>query len=147
MATVHFGLEQQRFTKGVTEIDIDAPNVSQLIAKLDAKFPGLGPLLESSAVAIDGEVINDPAYERVPEGAEIYFVVKAAGGSFWSVYHGDVDAAKVKEAQSLGLKVLVWTVNDAPTMGRMLDLGVDGLITDRPDIARKVFAARGIVPK
>jgi len=38
-------------------------------------------------------------------------------------------------------------VNDAPTMERVLDFGVDGLITDRPDIARKVFGARGIVPK
>jgi glycerophosphoryl diester phosphodiesterase len=74
-------------------------------------------------------------------------MIKAAGGHYWSVYHGDVDAAKVKEAQSLGLKVLVWTVNDAPTMERVLDLGIDGLITDRPDIARKVFAARAIVPK
>ncbi|MCW5656097.1 MAG: glycerophosphodiester phosphodiesterase [Burkholderiaceae bacterium] len=74
-------------------------------------------------------------------------LVKAAGGRFWSVYHGDVDAAKVKEAQSLGLKVLVWTVNDAPTMERLLDLGIDGLITDRPDIARKVLDARGIVPR
>ena len=45
-------------------------------------------------------------------------MVKAAGGRFWSVYHGDIDAAKVKEAQSLGLKVLVWTVNDAATMNR-----------------------------
>jgi glycerophosphoryl diester phosphodiesterase len=74
-------------------------------------------------------------------------MIKAAGGRFWSVHFGDVDAAKVKEAQSLGLKVLVWTVNDAPTMERMLDLGIDGLITDRPDIARKVLAARGIVPR
>jgi glycerophosphoryl diester phosphodiesterase len=74
-------------------------------------------------------------------------MIKAAGGRYWSVYFGDVDAAKVKEAQSLGLKVLVWTVNDAPTMERVLDHGIDGLITDRPDIARKVFAARGIVPK
>jgi glycerophosphoryl diester phosphodiesterase len=74
-------------------------------------------------------------------------MVKAAGGRIWSVYFGDVDGAKVQEAQSLGLKVLVWTVNDAPTMERMLDLGIDGLVTDRPDIARKVFAARGIVPK
>jgi glycerophosphoryl diester phosphodiesterase len=74
-------------------------------------------------------------------------MVKAAGGKFWSVYFGDVDAAKVKEAQLLGIKVLVWTVNDAPTMERVLDLGVDGLITDRPDIARKVLAARGIVPR
>ncbi len=74
-------------------------------------------------------------------------MVKAAGGRFWSVYHGDVDAAKVKEAQSLGLKVLVWTVNDAATMNRVLDFGIDGLITDRPDIARKVLAGRGIVPR
>ncbi|HSW22692.1 MAG TPA: glycerophosphodiester phosphodiesterase [Burkholderiaceae bacterium] len=74
-------------------------------------------------------------------------MVKAAGGRFWSVYHGDIDAAKVKEAQSLGLKVLVWTVNDAPTMRRLLDLDVDGLITDRPDIARNVLAERGVVPR
>jgi len=74
-------------------------------------------------------------------------MIKAAGGHVWSVYFGDVDAAKVKEAQSLGLKVLVWTVNDAATMGRMIDLGVDGLITDRPDIARKVLADRNITPR
>ncbi len=71
-------------------------------------------------------------------------MIKAAGGRVWSVYFGDVDAAKVKEAQSLGLKVLVWTVNDAPTMGRMIDIGIDGLITDRPDIAQKVITERGI---
>jgi hypothetical protein len=80
MATIHFGLEQQRFTGGVTETELDAPNVKQLIAKLEAKFPGIGPILESSAVAINGEVVNDAAYEPVPAGAEIYFVVKAAGG-------------------------------------------------------------------
>jgi hypothetical protein len=80
MATIHFGLEQQRFTGGQVEIELDAPNVQQLIRKLDERFPGIGPLLESSAVAINGEVVNDAAYEPVPEGAEIYFVVKAAGG-------------------------------------------------------------------
>ena len=74
-------------------------------------------------------------------------MVKAAGGQFWSAYFGDVDAARVDEAHALGLKVLVWTVNDAPTMRRLLDLGVDGLITDRPDVARKVLAERGIVPR
>jgi hypothetical protein len=81
MATIHFGLEQQRFTDGATEIELDAPNVQQLIEKLEARFPGIGPILESSAVAINGEVVNDAAYESVPAGAEIYFVVKSAGGS------------------------------------------------------------------
>ena len=71
-------------------------------------------------------------------------MVKAAGGSYWSVYFGDLDAQKVKEAQSLGLKVLVWTVNDPAVMTRMVDWGVDGLITDRPDLARKVLETRGV---
>jgi glycerophosphoryl diester phosphodiesterase len=44
----------------------------------------------------------------------------------------------------LGLKVLAWTVNDRKVMNDMLDMGVDGLVTDRPDIARDVLRARGI---
>jgi glycerophosphoryl diester phosphodiesterase len=71
-------------------------------------------------------------------------MIKAAGGSFWSVFHGDLDAQKVKEAQSLGLKVLVWTINDPALMDRIVGWGVDGLITDRPDLGRKVLEARGI---
>ncbi len=71
-------------------------------------------------------------------------MIKAAGGSHWSVHFRDLDAQKVKEAQSLGLKVLVWTVNDPALMARMLEFGIDGLITDRPDLARKLLEARGI---
>jgi glycerophosphoryl diester phosphodiesterase len=71
-------------------------------------------------------------------------MVKAAGGRHWAAYFGDLDASKVKEAQSLGLKVLAWTVNDPVVMGRMLDYGVDGLITDRPDLARKLLEERRI---
>lgn len=71
-------------------------------------------------------------------------MIKAAGGSHWSVYFGDLTPALAKEAQSLGLKVLVWTVNDPAVMARMLDQGVDGLITDRPDLARKLLEARGM---
>ena len=71
-------------------------------------------------------------------------MIKAAGGSHWSVHFRDVDAQKVKEAQALGLKVLVWTVNDPALMARMLDLGIDGLITDRPDLARKLLETRGV---
>ena len=71
-------------------------------------------------------------------------MVKAAGGAYWSVFYGDLDQQKLKEAQSLGVKVLVWTVNDATLVSRMVDWGVDGLITDRPDIARKVLESRGV---
>lgn len=71
-------------------------------------------------------------------------MIKAAGGSHWSAFHADLDAAKVKEAQSLGIKVLAWTVNDPAQMARLLDYGIDGLITDRPDLARTLLDARGI---
>ena len=74
-------------------------------------------------------------------------MIKAAGGRYWSVFHGDLTAPKLAEAHALGLKVLVWTINDAPTMGRFVDMGVDGLITDRPDIAQQVLQARKITPQ
>jgi glycerophosphoryl diester phosphodiesterase len=74
-------------------------------------------------------------------------MIKAAGGRIWSVYFGDLDAARLKEAHDLGLQVLAWTVNDPAVMERMLDLGVDGLITDRPDLAQRVLKARGITPR
>ena len=46
-------------------------------------------------------------------------------------------------ARRLGLPVLVWTVNDPAAMRRLLALGVDGIITDRPDLLAAVIAERG----
>ena len=71
-------------------------------------------------------------------------MIHAAGGTHWSSFWRELDAQKVREAQSLGLKVLAWTVNDRQAMGQMLDLGVDGLVTDRPDIAAELLKERGI---
>ena len=69
-------------------------------------------------------------------------MVKAAGGAVWSPYYLDIDAAKLKEAHELGLKVVVWTVDEPEQMKRMVELGVDGLITDRPDVFRIVMKSR-----
>lgn len=71
-------------------------------------------------------------------------MIQAAGGSHWSSFWRELDAQNVREAHSLGLKVLAWTVNDRHAMGQMLDLGVDGLVTDRPDIAADLLNERGI---
>lgn len=51
-------------------------------------------------------------------------------------YSGDLHVATerlVKAAHSHNLEVHVWTVNDIEDMQRLLDIGVDGIITDRPD--------------
>jgi glycerophosphoryl diester phosphodiesterase len=71
-------------------------------------------------------------------------MIKAAGGRIWSSFHGDLDAAKVKEAKALGLTVLAWTVNDPVQMSRVMDLGVDGIVTDRPDLLREEMQRRGM---
>lgn len=71
-------------------------------------------------------------------------MIRAAGGRIWSCFHGDLDAAKVKEAQGLGLQVLAWTVNEPAHIERMLDLGVDGIVSDRPDRVREAMARRGL---
>jgi glycerophosphoryl diester phosphodiesterase len=71
-------------------------------------------------------------------------MVKAAGGNVWSPFVGDVTASSLKEAHALGLTVIVWTVNESPQIVRMLELGVDGIISDRPDLVRQAMADRGM---
>jgi glycerophosphoryl diester phosphodiesterase len=71
-------------------------------------------------------------------------MIHAAGGRIWSSFHLDLDAAKVKEAQGLGLKVLAWTVNEPAHITRAMDLGVDGIISDRPDLVRAEMQRRGL---
>ena len=70
--------------------------------------------------------------------------VKAAGGTVWSPNYRDITEALVRDAQSLGLKVLPWTVNDEADLVRLLDWKVDGIITDYPDKLRAIMAARGM---
>ena len=69
-------------------------------------------------------------------------MVKAGGGKVWSPLHADLSEFKVKEAHELGMQVVVWTVNDPAQIKKMLDFGVDGIITDRPDLVRQVMAER-----
>jgi glycerophosphoryl diester phosphodiesterase len=71
-------------------------------------------------------------------------LAKAAGCGTWSPRFQDLGAGQVVEAHGLGLKVVPWTVNEAEAMARLIDMQVDGLITDYPDRAREVMAAKGI---
>lgn len=71
-------------------------------------------------------------------------MIKAAGGRTWSCFWRDLTPELVKEAQGLGIKVLAWTVNDAVTMRAMMDMGVNGIVTDRPDLLRGEMQKRGL---
>ncbi len=50
-----------------------------------------------------------------------------------------VNRATVTAARKLGKPLMVWTINDPETMTHLLDLGVDGIITDRPDLLRTIL--------
>ena len=75
-------------------------------------------------------------------------MVRAAGGTHrnvtWSPYFGDLTPALLAQARGLGLKVVVWTVNKPEDIERLLDWGVDGIITDYPDRAAAILTRRGI---
>ena len=46
----------------------------------------------------------------------------------------------VKFVQSLGLKIHVWTINDEETMQELINLGVNGIITDKPKLLKDVLS-------
>jgi glycerophosphoryl diester phosphodiesterase len=68
-------------------------------------------------------------------GGSVPKVAKAAGCSVWSPAFANVDRVRVAEAHAFGLKVVPWTINDTATMAAQIAMGIDGLISDRPDLA------------
>jgi glycerophosphoryl diester phosphodiesterase len=68
-------------------------------------------------------------------------IVAAEGGPVWAPDHTRLTRTEVDEAHAVGLSVLPWTVNQPADMRRLIDWGVDGLISDRPDLALAVAAS------
>jgi len=73
-------------------------------------------------------------------GGSVPRAVAAEGGPMWGPDFRDLNKDTLEEAHDLGLKVVPWTVNRPQDMRRLIRWGVDGLITDRPDLARCVLA-------
>ncbi|WP_372425735.1 glycerophosphodiester phosphodiesterase [Salinarimonas chemoclinalis] len=68
-----------------------------------------------------------------------------AGCAVWSPHHEDLDAKRLAEAKGLGLAVIPWTVNEIAAMRRLVEMGVDGIITDYPNRLRALLVERGDV--
>lgn len=56
------------------------------------------------------------------------------GAAIWSPRASDLTPALIEEAHAAGLRVIPWTVNDPEEMRLLIEMGVDGLISDRPDV-------------
>lgn len=61
-------------------------------------------------------------------------IIKAAGGDGWFPWHEDATNVSVAGAHARGLQVAAWTANAPGDMQRLLDLKLDAICTDRPDI-------------
>jgi glycerophosphoryl diester phosphodiesterase len=83
-------------------------------------------------------------FDPQDHGGSVPRTVKAAGGAIWSPDYRDIDARSIAEAHQLGLPVVVWTVNRPRDMARLIDMGADGIISDRPDLLRAEAANKGI---
>ena len=70
-----------RFTGGLTEIEVVAGTVRAMFRELDARFPGFGEFLESrAAVAIDGRIYQKAWLQSFGPDSEIYLIPRISGG-------------------------------------------------------------------
>ncbi|MGL6235211.1 MAG: glycerophosphodiester phosphodiesterase family protein [Segniliparus sp.] len=91
-------------------------------------------------------------------GGDVVAAAQSIGASAISPQYGDPQDGKIGDpgfellvtpeyvahAHDLGLKVIPWTVDDKATMAELVESGVDGIITDYPDVLREVLAERGM---
>lgn len=83
------------------------------------------------------------AGRRLADHGSVPRLVHAAQARAWSPFFGNLTPALLAEARTLGLQVIPWTVNEPPDIERLLDWGVDGLISDHPQRVREALTRRG----
>ena len=71
----------QRYTGGVKEFAIEAATLRGVLKAMDARFPGLGEILEEeTSVAIDGEIHEVVYTQPIRPGCEVFFIPRIEGG-------------------------------------------------------------------
>ena len=81
---------------------------------------------------------------RLADFADAPALVAAAGGKLCRQLQRPQPSRCCNGPRALELRVIPWTVNDPQDMARLIDWGVDGLITDYPDRLRAVMQSRGM---
>lgn len=97
-------------------------------------------------------VVRDVA-EMEPRLKTTLFARYVIGGHYRSVidalglHHSQISPPAVSAARRHGYELHTWTVNDPDTMSRLIDAGVDNIITDRPDVLAQLLAERRDMPR
>ncbi len=148
--------EQVRFnieTKLSPEAPDESPPPVEFARAVVAEIRKAGVASRATVQSFDWRTLAVVQAEA-PEIATVYLTgqkfdnapakIKQAGGRIWSPNFLGLDLETLKQAHTLGLQVVVWTVNEPAQIAAMLDLGVDGIISDRPDLVRAEMAKRGM---
>jgi glycerophosphoryl diester phosphodiesterase len=91
----------------------------RIIREINEKYP----MFQTAYLVEEGNVFdNITSLNSVPK--------------IYSPYYKLLDSLQVKQAHDMGMKVIPWTVNEFKDMQMLLDMGVDGIITDYPNIAK-----------
>jgi glycerophosphoryl diester phosphodiesterase len=116
----------------------------------------LAPEIETSCITMqvkDFDTVSAPdggaspwhaGLDPAKYGGSLPALVKAAGCDVWAMFWRNLTPKDLAEAHALGVKVLPWTVNDPETLRSLIDMGVDGIITDYPDRLRAVMTEKKI---
>ena len=139
-------LQAEKFSDRVTIQSFDWRTL-QLVQKLAPAIPTVYLTLQKApgaTISLDKASEWTAGFNPAEHGHSLPQTIKAAGGAIWSPYFGDVDAGLISESHRLGLSVVVWTVNKPADMARMIEIGVDGIISDRPDLLRQAAGEAGV---
>ena len=119
----------------------------QLVQKRAARIPTVYLTQQAGkepTVFLDRASVWSAGFNPAERGGSLPRTIKVAGGAIWSPYFGDITPALIAESHALGLAVVAWTVNKEADMARLIEIGVDGIISDHPDLLRKVANEKGI---
>ncbi|ETK30776.1 glycerophosphodiester phosphodiesterase family protein [Microbispora sp. ATCC PTA-5024] len=116
-------------------LQVGKPGASPWLGGLDAD--DFGGDFVAAAAAVPGVRAVSPVYGFPQNGT-----VADPNFGFY------VDTAMVSDAHDRGLRVIPWTCDDPATIEALMDMGIDGLITDYPNRVRDIMARRGMrLPK
>ena len=111
-------------------LQVGQPGASPWLGGVDSDNYG-GDFVKTAAAAIPGLTALSPNYGFPQDGK-----VGDAGFRFYP------DQAMVSAAHARGLKVIPWTCDDPATVEALMDMGVDGIITNYPNHVRQIMADR-----